>query len=189
MTMQVIFINGLPRSGKDTFIQMVTDLGKSVGLKILSRSSIDPVRSCLFDLGIDINNKTPELRAAMSEIGDSLERNFGYRSKWCLKETHEAVKYDADLLFIQMREPDLIDKAADFIEGAGFNTTKLFMQSIHAEAVKSNPSDQNVWVDSFYDTVLSNDDGLPELHMLALEFLKECLKDSNPLAFETLNLS
>jgi hypothetical protein len=171
--MKIVFINGLPRAGKDTLANFICQIGCGAGIRAAQESSIDPVRDAFKSMGIDVTNKTPELRAAMAEVGDSLENWLSFRSKWCVKK---ALHYDANgyhILIIHMREPDLIAKTCDLLNRYGYETIKVFLESKRAEHVDSNAADTGVWRDDFYDRTLFNDGPLSELRKGAVELLKK----------------
>lgn len=171
--MQIVFLNGLPRSGKDTLVGMMERHGRTVGLTVGAISSIDPVREMLRHVNIDVDDKTPELRAAMSEVGDSLETHLGFRSKWCLRQAHYADLRGTHIFVIHMREPDLIEKTADLFEADGYQVRKAFLESERAERVTSNASDLGVWREGFYDKLLENHGPLSDLEEVAKSFLRE----------------
>lgn len=170
--MDILFLNGLPRAGKDKLVEFVIELGRKCGVTVNAVSSIDPVRAMFSSAGIDGDTKSPEWRAAMSDVGDALEKHLGYRSNWCVKQARYADMRGTHLYFIHMREPDLIAKTAALFEADGYRVRKLFLESKRAEHVTSNQSDIGVWRDNFYDQVLYNDGPLSELRDTAVWLLK-----------------
>lgn len=170
--MKIVFLNGLPRAGKDTLANFACEIGAKAGIRVAQASSIDPVRDAFKGMGIDVTNKTPELRAAMAEVGEALEKWLSFRSEWCLKK---AIQWDANayhVLMIHMREPDLIEKTCDLLNRSGYETMKIFLESKRAEQVDSNAADQGVWRDDFYDRTFFNDGPLNELREEAVALLK-----------------
>jgi hypothetical protein len=173
LDVQILFINGLPRAGKDKLVEFVTGIGKTCAINVGSISSVDPVYNMFEAAGISGDAKTPEWRAAMSEVGDALETHLSYRSTWCVKQARFADMRGNHVFFIHMREPDLISKTSALLAADGYSVRKIFLESKRAEHVQSNKSDTGVWRDDFYDQVLFNDGSLAELRQTAVDLLKK----------------
>lgn len=173
--MKIIFINGKKRAGKDTFVDYFKSGAAFYKLSVCAISSIDPVRNALASMDIDVDDKTPELRAAMSEIGDVLQKRFQYRSKWVCEQALDADMDDTRALFVHMREPVIIQETIDLLAQHGFDdVAKVFIQSNRGDSqADSNVSDAGVWQDNFYDFVYSNNGTIQELSHGANELLKK----------------
>ncbi len=165
----IVVINGPPRGGKDTAVELMRKACTREGVYTHAFSSIDCVRYALKTLGIDDTQKTPAWRAAMSEIGDTLERHFDFRSQACVKEITVTLAGRGDaVVFMHMREPGLIKKVADKLR---WPVVKVYLDSKYAENVTSNSSDTGTWEEGFYDHVLRNNGTLDEFREECFNFL------------------
>jgi hypothetical protein len=170
---KIVFINGMPRSGKDTFVELAQEEGDRAGVRVNAISSIDPVRSALKSFNLDPENKTPAMRALMSEIGDSMERWLGYRSNYCLENAIEFDRHGRHIMFIHMREPVLIEKTAAMLQDEGYSVTRVYIRSQRAETVETNASDTGTWREDFYQYVITNDGTIDDLRRDAILLLKD----------------
>ncbi|QXV73567.1 hypothetical protein [Rhizobium phage RHph_X2_30] len=166
----VIIVNGKPRAGKDTAISFMKADCQSDDLATFEFSSIDPVRNALHTLGVDTSAKTESDRAALSEIGDTLERYYSFRTKACAHEMTVAFDLGIDVFFLHMREPALIEKLERTIQ---WPVKKVYIDAEHAENVTSNASDTGTWRDGFYDHVIKNNGTIGELQDQCTLFLLE----------------
>lgn len=170
----VIIVNGKPRAGKDSTVEAMTAHLQAAGIQVRAFSSIDPVRDMLASAGVDVTKKTPEDRALLAEIGDSLEKHSHWRSAKCRNEIRRffATLYsdEAAVMFLHVREPAIINR---IIMGAGtaYRVLTVLVQSPRAENVTSNAADMNV-DRIMYDTVIYNDSTLEVLNKLSLECLR-----------------
>jgi hypothetical protein len=164
MRTNVIIVNGLPRSGKDTAIELMQHL---MFPKIAARSysSIDPVRNVLADWGVDLSAKTEEDRKLMSTIGDALEEHSNFKTEESFKKVlsfQEGAGLRDLVVFIQIREPDLIDKLKRRLEDVDIPVTRLKIQSSRGLKLTSNPADAGI-DEMVYDRLIQNDSDLDDL--------------------------
>lgn len=148
MATNVIVVNGPPRAGKDTLIEMMRTHFEKRGHFVHAISSIDPIREALQELGIDTSQKTPADRKLLAEMGSLLENYCSFRTNWC----YGVIKLNADLyfrkspvIFVHMREPELIDKLQARLAESGIKLWRLFIDSHRAETDFSNPVDAGVY--------------------------------------------
>ncbi|AEG53141.1 hypothetical protein [Sinorhizobium meliloti] len=166
----VIVVNGKPRAGKDTSIEFMKQACAREELETHEFSSIDPVRSALHSLGIDTTAKTENDRAALSEIGDTLERYYSFRTEKCTVQINVAFAAGVDVFFLHMREPALIEKLAAMTP---WPVRKVYIDADRAENVTSNASDTGTWRERFYDHVIRNNGTLDDLRQECSKFLLE----------------
>jgi hypothetical protein len=175
--MKIVFINGKKRAGKDTFVGYLESSARFHKIRVRAVSSIDPVREALASMGIDIQQKTPELRAAMSEIGDVLQNRFQFRSKWVCMRALDADIDATHIFVVHMREPVLIEQTIALLAQYDFHdVTKIFIESDRGDDEEnSNASDRSVWQEDFYDEVYPNNGTVQELSHKAGDFLKKLM--------------
>lgn len=172
--MKIVFLNGKKRAGKDTFADyMITSAGRSK-VRVRQISSIDPVRNAFEAIGINVKQKTPELRAAMADVGDSLQKHLQFRSLWVCLQAQDADLDAIHVLIVHMREPDIIDQTVETLATFGYNdVTRVFLRSNRGDVEEdSNAADAGVWRDGYYDYVIDNDGTFQELSHKAADFLK-----------------
>ena len=167
--MKVFVINGMPRAGKDTFVEMC----QKHSLWCLNVSTVDFVKKLATQCGWD-GTKTPENRAFLSDLKDLLTR-------WNdvpFREVGRAIKLfqlemeqydfnpDDGVVFIHCREPEEIQKFVDY-----YNAKTILVRREAIETKEqSNHADAEVFNCS-YDFVVENNGTLDELEQKAVWFL------------------
>ena len=160
MSKTVIIINGLPRSGKDTVVELTTKHLAILGFAGDSFSSIDPVRNLLRRSGFPIDRKTEADRKLMSVVGDAAEEYNSFKTNGCVSFAESA---NADFVFIHVREPRQITKLAKALL-MRIRDVKVFTVFVHGrgEEITSNSADANVR-NYAYDLYFANDGDLADL--------------------------
>lgn len=164
----VVIFNGLPRAGKDEVIKQtnihVSKLEPTAIVKAVS--SIDPFRLAVSALGLEPANKTPEMRALLSEFKASADKHFDYSTSSLHNSVTKLFNSFPDrgaYLFTQIREPHNIQKLKARIMYAGHPIKVLtVLVTGRGVAVNSNSSDMNV-ADYQYDVTLNNSGSLEDL--------------------------
>lgn len=138
----VIIINGLPRSGKDTVVERLTEHLGRLEWCCASFSSIDPVRELLMRNGFPIARKTEADRKLMAAVGDALEDYNAFKTRGCVQFVEQAL---ADFVFIHMREPAMIARLTEMLLESlpGVRVVTLFVEG-RGERITSNAADANV---------------------------------------------
>ena len=169
--MQVVVINGMPRAGKDQFVQFCQahlTWCKNV-------STVDFVKTLAYKCGWD-GTKTPKNRAFLSDLKDLLTEWNDVPFKEILREAKlfecDAAAYDFGsdelLMFVHCREPKEIAK---FVEQMDAKTLL-----IRREAIETNDQSNHADADVFnytYDYIIENNGTLEELEQKAIAFLGE----------------
>lgn len=168
MSVLVVVVNGKPEAGKDSAIRFGIDYLRSMGVPGVTFSSIDPVKDMLScaPLGINVREKTPELRLLLSKVGDALEEYNGLRTNECIRFILQRANLRdvSDLVaFIQIREPHLIQRLRDRATEKGWHFTTIFVDRPGHEVFADNPSDQGVH-GARYDHRIVNDRTLGGLY-------------------------
>ena len=166
----VIVVNGYPRSGKDTFVNFCKNKLGAFGISV---STVDFVKYLAAQSGWD-GSKTPKNRKFLSDLKDLLtEWNDVPWKK--VEEVVESIKTecfqyglrDNDFfLFIHSREPKEIEH---FQKEYGALTVLIDREEV--EGKQSNHSDAEV-MNFNYDYIINNDGTLEELEMKAMTFIE-----------------
>lgn len=166
----VIVVNGYPRSGKDTFVNFCKEKLGAFGVSV---STVDFVKYLAAQSGWD-GSKTPKNRKFLSDLKDLLtEWNDVPWKK--VEEVFESIKIecfqyglrDNDFfLFIHSREPREIER---FQKEYGALTVLIDREEV--EGKQSNHSDAEV-MNFNYDYIINNDGTLEELEMKAITFIE-----------------
>lgn len=164
---KVFVINGEAQAGKDTFVELVTDiLGKE---KVWNYSSVDKVKEIARACGWD-GVKTPEARKFLSDLKDLTEsfNQMPYRS---MADKIQAFWADesVELLFLHVREPEQIKQLQD-----EFGVSTILIKRNGHITNASNHADARVY-EYTYDYVLKNPGtNLEEYRILAEDWV-DCI--------------
>lgn len=170
----VIVVNGSPRAGKDTFIEMLLEDLASQHVPTDTFSSIDPVRALLTAAGFDLSEKTEADRRLLSVVGDAVETHSQWRTNACVDRVKQFASETSNrgAFFLHIREPRNIELVkslcADAVPDSVFST--IYLDSIRAEKITSNPSDAGV-ADMIYDHVITNNGTKDDLRAAARNFV------------------
>lgn len=170
---RIVVLNGAARTGKDTFIDLIKAAvdRRNLHLVVRSRSSIDPVRNMLQDVGIDLSMKTEEDRRLLATVGTAMEEHSGFRSNYIidgLKNWMDA-SYGR-LMFVHIRELDVIERVRHKAAELGWPMTTMLLLRAGYDPIMSNPADAMVHAMS-YDLHVKNNGDLTELATLADMYL------------------
>lgn len=168
----VLIINGYPRSGKDTFCNI---LGKKY--KVLNHSTVDRVKEIAILMGWD-GIKTPKSREMLSDLKDFTTKWFdmSYNDiksiikgwyNWYKK--NEDVSLGVDFICIHVREPDEIKKIVDFCNKNCYTVNTVFIRRDHNLKL-SNYADKNV-EDYEYDVYIDNNSTLDDFTNNVFKFI------------------
>lgn len=167
--MKIIIINGVPASGKTTFVEFTKDSK----YQVYNFSMIDYVKEKAKLLGWD-GIKDEKGRKFLSNIKDSLTEYDDIPFKKVIEEIQTVLyKYDQFeqptdnlVFFVHSREPEDIQKWKELT-----NAKTLFLRRPAAEDVEhNNHADRNVF-DFDYDYVYSNEGSLKDLREGAINFI------------------
>lgn len=168
----IIVVNGKPRAGKDTAVEMMQGILDEHGTASVAFSSIQPIKDLLNPI-VDLTAKTPADRKLLSVVGDALQEHSQFRTSAALRQMHAMP--DDGVFFLHIREPDLIELLRQECLSYGWRFERVFVESERAEDVRNNPSDANV-AGGEYDHRLINNGTLEEFDQECfLLLLKLCL--------------
>lgn len=158
--MKTFVINGLPRSGKDSFVDFVTIIAEQYNIIVKNISSVDQVKKAAVLLGWD-EEKNDIGRKFLSDLKDLSTVNYNgplNYMKSCLTDGHA-------VYFFMIREPAEIHKFIKEIPD-----TKTICVRGKGENKFTNHADQNV-SEFDYDIYIDNTGNLNWLAKKANEFV------------------
>lgn len=165
--MDIVLINGLPRSGKDTFVSLCSKYAECANI-----STIDPIKEAAKLLGWN-GEKTPEARKFLSDLKDMAESCFNTSEKY-LDELIPPLEGIVDVVFIHCREPEQLHKLR-----AKYHAITLYIEAgdrLHWRPEDiTNHADRDVSNFS-YDLTIWNNKGISELDKAAEMFVKDLNK-------------
>lgn len=173
--MKIIIVNGVPRSGKDSFVGFCLDKLGKFGQAF---STVDFVKDIAIRCGWD-REKTPKDRKFLSDLKKLLTEWNDVPYQIARKEIAKiyliAEQYGLDhnkfVVFIFCREPEEIDR---FVKE--YDATAILVRCPGVEdREQSNESDSGVF-DYNYEYIISNEGTLGELRESAEFFVDEILK-------------
>ncbi|NPV12999.1 MAG: hypothetical protein HPY57_14630 [Ignavibacteria bacterium] len=145
---QVILINGHPKSGKDKFVWYCKKYCKTMGIKVYNFSTVDKVKKVAKKLGWD-GSKTDEARKFLADMKRIWTSYNDGPFKSTIKRIEKKIN-ERSIFFIHCREPEEIKKFVDYY---GDIITTLYLDK--PGHVPDNPADKNVknykyqhWLDS-----------------------------------------
>jgi hypothetical protein len=174
--MKVIPINGVLRSGKDKFVEFVSEQMDNNIHFATNISTIDPVKNAMRELGWN-GEKTPEWRNMMAEMKQiwikRMNGPFNYVKNLVemYSERYKNESYEV-IHFIHCREPEEIQKLKD--EWKDNCLTLLIRNECREKNFLINGAD-NVVFDYNYDHTIFNNSNLDNLKIEARTFINDYL--------------
>jgi hypothetical protein len=173
----IVIINGYPRSGKDTFVDMVKNFANDGDQKVVSISSISFVWEWLKSLGAPMDNKSEKERKLAADVKSALEDYDFLSTRQVMQTALELLlKEKVQTVFIHMREPRSIMFAKQMVRDIkGLNLITLFVDrpSLRSRDF-GNAADREVEL-MRYDHCITNDGSLGQLDSKAVCFAREHL--------------
>lgn len=183
----IIIINGKPRSGKDTVIEYMDNYCNiNECARLLAYSTIDPVKHALAELGWDMVSKSDDTRNLLAAMKQWWINYSDGPFRWCMDKVMNTVySMDEDdcVIIFQIREPSEIAKltsALNSIKSAyGFNVHTLFVNRFSvAESQYGNEADMYV-AEYEYDVEIFNNGTLEELKKIVDGYMNNLLGGTN----------
>lgn len=173
--MKVVVINGMPRSGKDTFVNFCLD---ELGEYGHAFSTVDFVKEVAKHCGWS-GQKTLKDRKFLSDLKDLLTEwnDVPYQqirseiAKIYLIAEQYGLDHDKFVIFIHCREPEEIQRFVNEYKAI----TVLMRRSEVEEDPQSNHSDSEVF-NYNYDVTIHNENSLETLKLAANVFLENLEK-------------
>ena len=161
--MVVYIINGYPRSGKDTFCELIGNHYRTAKF-----STVDTPKRVLKSLGWD-GEKTPQVREALSTLKDMytylFDGPFKESQKFILKSLNSGIEF----AFVMCREPPEIKRLQVWCCEIGISCLTLFIQR-ECEEELTNHADKDV--EKFdYDVYLDNNGNIKEFEYKIIQLI------------------
>jgi hypothetical protein len=154
--MIVFIINGAPRSGKDTFIELLREV---TGKEVRAYSSIDWVKSKAYSLDWD-GIKDTRGRKFLSDIKDActLYDNTPFKKIIENIEWVQGLTYHVPYFATNIREPSEIQKLEDYCAEQGISCYSIWVRNLAAEEAASelNNSGDSQYMNHAYSYQIHN---------------------------------
>ena len=162
MKKHIFIVNGMARSGKDTFANFLMDM-----VPAMKVSSVDKIKLIARQCGWD-GGKTEKDRKFLSDLKCLLtEYNdlpFSDISMWVERFKNNCL---FDVLLIDVREPIEIDKAKQ-----AFDAKTILIKNDRVPQLTSNMADAGVY-NYDYDIIIENNGTLDEFREKVEQFVKD----------------
>lgn len=163
---QIIIINGMGGSGKDTFVNFCSEYAK-----VLNVSSVDKVKEAAKIL-VGWNGEKDEISRKLLVDLKQLSINYNdYPTKYIINMAETFKNSEKEIMFIHIREIDEIKKIKELL-----HAKTLLITNSRVKIITSNASDANV-NDYKYDFNILNNGTLKELENIAENFVLELQED------------
>ena len=167
MSKKVFVINGVGRSGKDSWTKFIDKY-----IPTYKYSIVDLPKQAAKVLGWD-GGKTEKDRKFLSDIMD-LSDNYNdapFRDVTEIVADFKSNYIEADVLVVDMRDPKDIARAVET-----FGAETILVRKPDVKKIKSNHADANV-ENYEYDYIIENDGTLEQLDRMAYLFSEQVIKD------------
>lgn len=178
--MKIVVINGKPRAGKDTFVELVATVGAPNYALVDNISTVDEVKDIARRLGWD-GEKDLATRQFLSGLKDLMTQWRDLPFKYALEEVEKHRAFEkrwfngrGGIVFIHSREPEEIQRFKDEL-GA---ITLLIKRDEVENQETLNHADANVF-NYNYDYVIENNGTLKELENKAKLFYNNIITKEN----------
>lgn len=152
---KMVILNGLPTSGKDTFVELCQ---KHTPYIICHISTITPIKGIAQILGWN-GEKNFKYRKFLSDLKDLCTETFDTSFNYIKTEYEIAKEENIDFLFVDCREPKEIERLKQY-----FNAVTVCIDARERlnELKTSNHADTNVY-NYHYDYYIENNSTIEDL--------------------------
>lgn len=162
--MIILIINGAPRTGKDTFIELLQNIAVK---RVVSYSSIEWVKEMALFMGWD-NNKDVKGRRFLSDIKDACTRYADIPFKKITKyinwyKEHPLVA--PGYICINIREPEEIQKLVDWCKIQNIPCYSIWIRRLSAETTATETMNNHAdtsYMKYAYDYTIQNESTLED---------------------------
>lgn len=166
----VIILNGIGRSGKGSVYKFMNEI-----IPGIQYSWIDFTRNMMREAGIPVDDKTPEMRKCLAEVGLALENlDVPYRdcisiienvSRRCLNDVYN--------VYLDCREPRNIDRIKEYCKVAHIKCVTIYVVRKGIECPDNKADIAAQQTDYFYDYTICNNGTLEDLKRKCFDICKE----------------
>ena len=181
---RVVIINGVAESGKDTFVEYVSQYCQmDDSANVLNLSSVGPIKDMLMGFGWD-GDKIFKVRDCISSIKDIWIGANNGPTMYLLNNILEFHKchFDEDnIIFCHIRERAEIDKLSKILSGMdilGIEYMIMYVKRSQDNITSRISKDMASFNDAdtfYYDIIIDNDETLSDLETKAIDFTDELL--------------
>ena len=170
--MRIFIINGMARSGKDTFINFVREEVESMGMTFETVSSVDSIKEIATEFGYDDTRKDDNDRTFLSDFKQLVNKHYNFTIHNLSNIIQDS---DADVMFIQIREGSEIDEMKSL-----FDLKTVFGFNTNITSKPTNKSDRGTEdINPFdYDYVFDNSGTLDDLSEKASIFVSDIFEST-----------
>ncbi len=163
MNKKIFIINGSGGIGKDTFVELVSEL-----VPTLNFSSVNKVKQIAKEIGWDGISKTEKDRKFLSDLKILTSEYCDMPFQNMKQKVKEFNKDEINqCLFLHIREPEEIKRAVE-----EFNAETILVTRDTVKQITSNMADANVY-NYKYDYTVTNNGTIEDLKKVAEYFVKE----------------
>ena len=181
---RVIIINGVAESGKDTFVEYVSQYCQmDDSANVLNLSSVGPIKDMLMGFGWN-GDKILQVRDCISLIKDIWIGANNGPTMYLLNNILEFYKahFDEDnIIFCHIREKAEIDKLSNILSGMDILGIEYIIMYVRREQdnIEDRINKDNIINNNadpfYYDMIIDNDKDLEYLKEIAEDFTDELL--------------
>jgi hypothetical protein len=185
---RVIVINGVPQSGKDTFVDFAYNYCETYEMaNVLNLSSVDLIKGALASFGWD-GTKSENVRDIIAGIKKIWVEADNGPTMFMINNIinfHMEHNGEDNIIFCHIREPEEIDKLRRAIYGMEsvgieFITILISRKDCDGYSTYSNESDNPIFIKEFdYDHIIHNDGDLEKYESTVHNFIDELLGGNN----------
>lgn len=161
MQKEIIVINGMAQSGKDTFVELVSKYYKTENYSSVKRVK-GIARLCGWHE--DKDEKSRQFLCKLKELTTEFN-DLSYKA--VVNKIINFYESDKELLFIHIREPLEIQRVVE-----NFNAKTLLVKRDKAVDITSNEADKNV-NNYNYDYIISNNGSIEDLEEEVTKWLEQ----------------
>ena len=164
---KTILINGFPKSGKDTFIELCQE---NTTTRVHNFSTIDPLKNVLLSLGWD-GTKSDEVRNFLFEFKERIEHMFQTSQKYIEKQLQWVKLIDStsdrdQIVFIHCREPWQLTEFKKVFKSYNVSTLLVVRSDMNSSLLEDY-----VIAKYSYDKVINNFGTLEDLNEEAKKYM------------------
>lgn len=164
----IIIINGHGGVGKDTLCKYFCQYYNGMII-----SMITPIKQKAKRIGWK-GDKDDESRAFLSDLKKLLNKYFKECDSYIFDMVEKFDRSDKKVLFIQMREPDDIERFDKALTDKGYRVKTLLVRRKDATKQFGNEADDGVF-DYGYDYIFDNDDPIEMAHNKFVMLIKDAV--------------
>lgn len=166
----VIILNGIGRSGKGTVYKFMNQY-----LPGVQYSWVEPVRDMLREKGIDVDDKTPEMRKCLADICAALDSiDYNYKDiTGVIKDVENGMIEGCNTIYIDVRDPKNIDRLRVFCREYGIDFCTIYVK--RDVECPNNQADIAAKDPNGYDYVIDNNGTFQELNQKCMS-IAHCIQ-------------